>query len=159
MNDNEDQLKREKIPSRADLPTKYHPCANLLMVIPLADIKQVGNIILPERAAIQLNEGHIVEKGPMCSDGYDLNVGDCVCWDVQSEIRMNVDGVPFILVRESSITMKIPRTELVSDGVIPDNAAAEYRRSFSNPKCSCEEEAKDDPIGIDSNCPVHGHLR
>lgn len=108
-----DQIAREKIPLRSDLPTAYHPYHDLLMVIPIPDINQVGSIILPSKHSIKLNEGHIVEKGPRCSE--QLGVGDCICWDVNSEYRMNVDDVPFINVRESCVTMYIPRKELVHE--------------------------------------------
>lgn len=105
-----DQIKRETIPSRADIPTAFHPCHDLFMVVPVPDITKVGTIFLPDRASITLNEGHIVEKGPLCSERFD--VGDCVTWDTNSEYRMEVDGVKFILVRESVINMRIPRKEL-----------------------------------------------
>lgn len=108
-----DQIVREKIPSRTDLPTAYHPLHDLLMVIPIPDINKVGSIILPDRATIVLNEGHVIEKGPRCGD--QIGVGDCITWDSNSEYRMNVDGTPFILVRESCVTMYISRKELVHD--------------------------------------------
>lgn len=108
---NKDQEAREIVPSRSDLPTAYHPCHNFLMVVPLPTITTIGTIILPEQSEIRLNEGHIVEKGPLCTD--NMNVGDCVTWDAQSEYRMRIDDVPFILVKESSITMFIPVKELL----------------------------------------------
>lgn len=106
-----DQIAREKIPLRSDLPTAYHPLHDLLMVIPIPDIGQIGSIILPSKHTIQLNEGHVVEKGPRC--GEQIGIGDCITWDSNSEYRMNVDGTPFILVRESCVTMNIPQRELV----------------------------------------------
>lgn len=106
----EDKAAREKVPERGDVPTKYHPCQDLLMVVPLPTITKVGSIILPQSSVINLNEGHIIEKGPRCSDQF--TVGDCITWDVNSEFRMKVDDVAFILVRESVISMKIPHSEL-----------------------------------------------
>lgn len=106
----EDQLLREKIPSRADLPTQYHPETNLLMVLPLKEIDKIGAIYLPNSARIQLNEGHIVEAGPLADPRY--RVSDCVTWNEQSEYRMEVDGVKFVLVSSDAIIMRIPREEL-----------------------------------------------
>lgn len=106
-----DAEKRVEIPSRADLKTQYHPMNDLMMIVPLPEIKTVGGIILPDRAQITLNEGHIVELGPKSGDQF--GVGDCVTWDQQSEYRLDVDGVKFILVRPSAIIMRIPHAELV----------------------------------------------
>lgn len=105
-----DQEKREVIPTRESLPSMFHPCHNLLMCIPVPGITKIGTIILPDTATITLNEGHVVEKGPLCSE--HIGIGDCVTWDVQSEYRLEVDGVKFILVKENCITMVIPRAEL-----------------------------------------------
>lgn len=110
MSNQADQAARQVVPERKDVPTQYHPCQDLIMVIPLPTITKVGTIILPESSVINLNEGHIVEKGPRCSDQFE--VGDCITWDTNSEYRMKVDGTPFILVRESVISMRIPLAEL-----------------------------------------------
>lgn len=106
----EEQKAREAVPHRSDLPTLYQPCKQLLMVIPLPCIKNVGSIILPDRATITLNEGHIVQKGPLCSDQF--TEGECVTWDAQSEYRMEIEGVKFILVAEPNIIMKIPAIKI-----------------------------------------------
>jgi len=110
MEKSEDQKKREIIPTRDSLKTQYHPLSQLLMVVPIPGITKVGNIILPEKSTIQMNEGHIVEKGPKCTE--NVQVGDCVTWDQNSEYRLDVDGVKFVLVNESSCTMRIPLAEL-----------------------------------------------
>ncbi len=108
----EDEIKRAKIPSRSDLPTHYHPCGSILMVIPLPDIYQVGNITLPDRARITLTEGHIVETGPINKGEFE--VGDCITWADQSEWRMEVDGIKFVLVEPANVIMKIPKAELLA---------------------------------------------
>ncbi len=105
-----DAEKRLRIPKRSDLKTKYHPANDLMMVIPLPEIRSVGGIILPDRAQITLNEGHVVEMGPKAGDQF--GIGDCITWDQQSEYRLDVDGVKFILVRPNAIIMGIPKKEL-----------------------------------------------
>lgn len=107
----EDQIKRVKIPNRSDLKTDYHPRGNFVMILPLPDITQIGQILLPNRSTIRLNEGHVLEVGPMAQDA-GLKPGDCVTWDLNTENRMDVDGVPFLLVADSCILMVIPRAEL-----------------------------------------------
>lgn len=105
-----DDLEREQIPSRDSLPTLYQPCGNLLMCIPLRTPEKIGSIVIPGMAQKPLSEGHIVEKGPLCSDNFA--VGDCIVWDENSEYKMNVDGVRFVLVGEPNITLKIPVEKL-----------------------------------------------
>lgn len=105
-----DDEKRNIIPKRSDLPTRYHPVGNNLMVIPLPDIERVGELVLPERARYVLNEGHIIEVGPSCREKWD--VGDCVTWEVNSEYRFDIEGSKFVLISEGSVQMRIPVSEL-----------------------------------------------
>lgn len=108
--DDAEQVKREQIPTIDDVPTLYRPLKSLLMVIPLPDIKQVGHIIIPERANLTMNEGHVVAKGPECQ--LDIDIGDCVTWDGQTENQMSIDGVRFLLVAEACCIMKITKEDL-----------------------------------------------
>lgn len=108
----EDQIARENIPSRADLPTDYEPERNFLMVVPLPTIKQIGSLILPESSQLTLNEGHIVAKGCETKERYE--VGDCITWESNSEYRMEVDGVKFTLVADNCVIMRIPKCKLDS---------------------------------------------
>lgn len=79
----------------------------MLMIIPII-ITERGAIIIPGSAHMQLNEGHIVEKGPMTTD--KLGVGAVVCWNDNMEVRMACDDgkSKFVLLPESAVVMFIP---------------------------------------------------
>lgn len=107
----EDQLKREKIPRLRDLPTKYRPLHQFVMVVPLPDVVQYGGIILPDRSHIQMSEGHVVAKGRMVTD--EVGIGDCLVWNPTEEVRCKCDDdTEFVLIPESAITLRIPMKEL-----------------------------------------------
>lgn len=126
-----DQLAREAIPTRDSLPTLYHPSANWLMIVSLPEAGKIGSIVIPDAHKIMMNEGHIVECGPEVSpDRFDA--GDCVTWDVNSEYRFTIDGVPFILVRDVNVVMRIPRAEL--------DSSASIRKRGMRPLASDKEE-------------------
>lgn len=117
MYENDD---RKKIPSIDDVPTKYRPLHGLLMVIPLPAIDKIGQIVLPDRSQIILNEGHVVARGPSCTK--QIEIGDCITWEKQTETRMSIDNVDFILVNEATVIMKIPSESLKGE----DQAEATY---------------------------------
>lgn len=133
-----DQLAREKVPSRADLPTKYHPLTNLLMVIPIPSLDKIGSLYLPEKSRIVMNEGHVIEKGPLCTES--ISVGDCITWDQNSEYRLDIDGVKFVLVKESSVTMHIHHDELINVED-PDQLQLQQVQKGTTPKGDTVEEA------------------
>jgi co-chaperonin GroES (HSP10) len=105
-----DELVRNVIPTRQDIPTRYHPCGRYLMVKKLNEISKVGLIELPDRHRIQLDEGHIVESGPQCVASYGQ--GDCVFWNMHTDISMEIDGVRFSILHEDQVIMRIPADEL-----------------------------------------------
>lgn len=106
-----EDLLRAAVPVRSDLPTKYHPVKNYLMVIPLPDQGQSeGGLVLPDRSRITYNEGHIVEKGRLCSNQF--NVGDCITWNQSGEYRLEIEGVKFVLLEEANVLLFIPKAEL-----------------------------------------------
>lgn len=109
--DIEDQLNREKVPTLEDVPTLYRPTKNYLMIVPLPTIGKVGSIIIPDRVQVALNEGHIVAKGPRCTD--EVGIGDCVTWDSSQEFRMEIDGVKFLVLSEGEVCMSIPFQSLI----------------------------------------------
>ena len=80
---------------------------NLLMIIPLPNITNVGGLILPDAHQIVLNEGHVVAAGPRCLPD-QFQIGDCVIWDKHTETRFKSEGREFVIVNESLIVMKIP---------------------------------------------------
>ena len=92
--------------------TLYNPTGTLIMVDPLPDIDvTAGGIILPNQSRIQMNEGIIRKVGSHAkgSQGETLFVpGDKVCWDENSEYRMDVNGDKFVLVNAERILLRIP---------------------------------------------------
>lgn len=110
--DDHEQLQREKIPTIEEVPTQYRPLKNLLMVVPLPDIEKVGQIFIPQRSTLTMNEGHVVAIGPECGKG--IEVGDCVTWDENTENKMVIDGVKFLLVADVCCVMRIPKADLES---------------------------------------------
>lgn len=136
-----DQIKREKIPTRSALTTLYQPCMDLLMIIPIPDITQVGKIILPNKSHVQANEGHVIAKGPLCSD--NIKVGACVLWDEHSEMRYSTDddSMKFVTVRESSIALCIQPEDL---------HASAGRRAPNIKKYKPQAEGKHEPKTADS---------
>ena len=96
--------------------TSYQPTGTFLMVDADPDITQVGGILLPNQSRIQMNEGTVRKVGTHAkgSEGEVLFVpGDRVCWDENSEYRMDIDGDKFVLVNAERILLKIP-TSLAS---------------------------------------------
>lgn len=108
--DHEDQVKREKIPTIDSVPTMYRPRKNMLMVVPLPEMESFGGIIIPNGMRLAMNEGHVIAVGPDVPK--DVRVGDCVTWDENTENRMEIDGIKFVLVSELVCVMSIPREEL-----------------------------------------------
>lgn len=104
-----DQIKREKIPTIADVPTLYRPLKNMMIVIPLPEIDKVGNIIIPEKARVTMNEGHVVALGPQVKE---IEIGDCITWDETADNKMIIDGVEFALISEASCAMVIKKSSL-----------------------------------------------
>lgn len=105
-----EQKQREQIPTISEIPTAYRPLKNLLMVIPLPDIEKIGSIILPNRSTLTMNEGHVVALGPESKSG--IEVGDCVVWDENTENKMEIDGVKFLLVADVCCILRIPKADL-----------------------------------------------
>lgn len=105
-----DEQKRKEIPRRESIPTLYSPVGAYLMLVPLPDVDQVGHIIIPNAAQRPMNEGHLIEKGPMAPEEFEI--GDCLTWDANSEMRMNIDGHKFVLVGPQNILMRVPWKKL-----------------------------------------------
>ena len=102
--------------------TQYNPTGTLLMIQPFPDIDvTAGGIILPNQSRIQMNEGHILKvgshaKGPNSETLF--NPGDKVCWDENSEYRLDVDGDKFVLVNAERVLLHIPANPLLPAEVI-----------------------------------------
>ena len=100
------------------MQTEYLPTGDFLIVDPLLDIDvTAGGIILPNQSRIQMNEGHVRKVGSHAkgSNGETIfSPGDKVCWDENSEYRMDVDGDKFVLVNAGRILLKIPAIEVAT---------------------------------------------
>lgn len=110
-----EDLQRMQIPTRSQLTTKYNPVRNYLMVIPLPDQNMTtGGLHLPDRHTIEVLEGHVVEKGPLCSA--EIEVGDCITWIKSTAVKCEWDEtIPhevILLVPESGVLMRIPNRVL-----------------------------------------------
>lgn len=126
-----EDILRAAIPKREDVPTLYEPVQDYFMIVPLPEQTATGGgLLLPDRHTIVYNEGHIVQKGPLCSKLYDI--GDCVTWNQHSEFKVAADDVPFVLLKEGAVLMRIPRAKLVtcpeggiSESLTPEQVALE----------------------------------
>lgn len=137
-----EDILREKIPTRADVPTLYEPEKNMLMVVPLPEQGAVGDIVLPDRSRITYNEGHIVACGPAANPRF--KIGDCVTWNTHSEYRMGIETAKFVLIADGEILMRIPKDKLVQ--ACPEGESTELKwklqphkffRAFESNLCEC----------------------
>ncbi len=71
----------------------------LLEPIPAAD-RSGGGIIIPEAHIKPLNQGKVVDKGPLVSERIEL--GDIMFFPLHSEHRLDYAGKKFIVVTESA---------------------------------------------------------
>lgn len=77
------------------------------MIVPLPDVTSFGDIVLPTRSVIQLNEGHVVAKGPLVSDR--IPIGSCVLWAEHCETKFTTDDEQKKFVaNEANVPMFIP---------------------------------------------------
>lgn len=115
----EDDL-REKIPTIEAVPTLYRPSHNFLMIVPLPEQdRSEGGLWLTEKSKIKYYEGHVVAKGPRCSDQY--GIGDCVTYPQSAEYLLQVEDVKFVLVIEPEILMSISKMFLMEHDLPPIN--------------------------------------
>lgn len=86
------------------------PLADRVVVKPLeAEVKQVGSIIIPDTAKEKPMQGEIVAVGPgKVSDSgqkvaMEVKKGDKVLYGKYSGTEVTVDGVDYLIMRESDV--------------------------------------------------------
>lgn len=76
------------------------PLSNQIILSPSAPVAQIGVIIVPEAHQRSLNQGTVIEKGPLVTSA--IEVGDVVFFSMHSEARLNYGGQSYIIVPEES---------------------------------------------------------
>lgn len=86
------------------------PLADRVVVKPLeAEVKQVGSIIIPDTAKEKPMQGEIVAVGPgKVSDSgqkvaMEVKKGDKILYGKYSGTEVTVDGVDYLIMRESDV--------------------------------------------------------
>jgi co-chaperonin GroES (HSP10) len=137
-----EDLMRASIPTIDTCPTLYRPTKNILMIVPLPDQgRSEGGLILPDRARITYNEGHIVAMGPTCILKWDL--GDCVTWPQHEETKVEIEGYKFVLITETGIFMRIPKAALVKAAAEYEGCCAHCKQKGGHaPDCPCSADER-----------------
>lgn len=79
------------------------PFHSNILLEPVEPVKiSEGGIIIPQIAQSIVNQGKVLEKGPLCSD--KIQVGDVVFFPLHVEHRLNLsDKNKFIIVDENQV--------------------------------------------------------
>lgn len=83
------------------------PFGEQLVLKELPPIERIGTIIVPEAHQRTLNQGKVLDKGPMCSA--DIKEGDIVFFTMHSDHRLKWEGIQLIIVAESACLGKITK--------------------------------------------------
>lgn len=85
----------EKTQSRVNLS----PLHDNILLEEIPGVDKIGAIIVPEAHVKPLNQGKVVDKGPLVSERIKLD--DIVFYPLHSEHRLNYGGKKYIVVTES----------------------------------------------------------
>lgn len=85
------------------------PLHDNILLEELEPIKAYGAIIVPEAHQRKLNQGKVVDKGPMVSERIEL--GDILFFPQHVEHRLDYSGKKFIVVTESNCLGVIRKIE------------------------------------------------
>jgi co-chaperonin GroES (HSP10) len=109
----------------------YVPIGHFMLLVPkFAAERTSGGLIIPEAARAHLTQGTVVKKGSLV-ENFDL--GDEVIFTQHSEIRLEIDGRPYILVEDQQIALFRPAANN------PDN---EVNRLMKETECEFGKCAK-----------------
>jgi chaperonin GroES len=94
---------------------KLHPLGDRLVVEPLEREESFagGMLVLPETAKEKPQEGRVLAVGPGARDeqgrrlAMDINVGDRVVFARYSGTEVKVDGIKYLIMRESDVLAAI----------------------------------------------------
>ena len=96
---------------------KFRPLHDRVVVTRIdADDKTAGGIIIPDTAKEKPSEGEVIAVGPGGRDEsgkiipIDLKVGDCVLFGKWSGTEVKLDGVEYLIMKESDIMGVIEQT-------------------------------------------------
>ena len=96
---------------------KFRPLHDRVVVTRIdADDKTAGEIIIPDTAKEKPSEGEVIAVGPGGRDEggklipIDLKVGDCVLFGKWSGTEVKLDGVEYLIMKESDIMGVIEQT-------------------------------------------------
>jgi chaperonin GroES len=96
---------------------KFRPLHDRVVVTRIdADDKTAGGIIIPDTAKEKPSEGEVIAVGPGGRDEsgklipIDLNVGDRVLFGKLSGTEVKLDGVEYLIMKESDIMGVIEQT-------------------------------------------------
>lgn len=76
------------------------PMHDNILLEEIEGIRQHGAIIVPDAHVKQLNQGRVVEKGPLVSERVELD--DILFFPLHTEHRLPYGGRRFIIVSESN---------------------------------------------------------
>jgi co-chaperonin GroES (HSP10) len=84
------------------------PWGTNILLEELPKVSQRGRILIPEAHQVKLNQGKVVDKGPLCSE--NIVVGDILFFPFHSEHRLSLanpdvekDDYLFIVVPEEAV--------------------------------------------------------
>lgn len=85
------------------MPVKaaIQPFHNQVLLQEVEASPMVGKIIIPDKHVQKLNQGTVLDKGPLCSD--EIQPGDIIFFPLHSEHRMEWRGLKLILVSEDQV--------------------------------------------------------
>jgi co-chaperonin GroES (HSP10) len=92
------------MPEHADLS----PLQNNLLLRPCRPVDRIGVIIVPEAHQKKLNQGVVMEKGPLCSDA--IQIDDIVFFAMHTEHQLGYGGESFTIVAEESCLGRIRKS-------------------------------------------------
>lgn len=93
------------------------PFNDQLVLKEMPAVERIGTIIVPEAHQRVLNQGEVLDKGPMCSD--QIAIGDVVFFTLHSDNRLKWQDVKLIIVSEANCLGKI--TKIKPEETTPAN--------------------------------------
>jgi chaperonin GroES len=100
------------------IPMKFRPLHDRVVLTRIdAEVKTAGGIIIPDTAKEKPQEGRVVAIGPGGRDqagkliAIDVKVGDRVLFGKWLGTEVKIDGVEYLVMKESDIMGVLPEVE------------------------------------------------
>jgi len=106
------------------------PLYDNLIMEECAPISKIGHIIVPEAHQKILNQGRVVDRGPLVTEAIQL--GDIVFFTQHSESRLAFRGKKFIIAAESAC-LGIIRGANVDETIPEEETILKLSRQISTP--------------------------